>query len=105
MVVAFHFEDLGLAVADVYDSRIFAGTADDLRAFGWQGAQPLLGRLVRAVLVPHRREDAKLGKVWLAVQDANDLFVFFGLEAVGLDQFGRDRRILHVGSPQVLVGP
>jgi hypothetical protein len=30
---------------------------------GRQGAQPLLGGLVRAVLVPHGREDAELGQV------------------------------------------
>ena len=49
-----------------------AGATDDLRAFGGQSAQPFLGGFVGAVLVPHGREDAKLGKRWLTAHDLQD---------------------------------
>ena len=61
VVVRFHLEDDGLSVADIDDAGILARPLDDALAGGRQGAQPLLGALVRAVLVPHRREDAELG--------------------------------------------
>ena len=59
-VVAFHFEGNAEVVADVYDTRVFAGAADDLCACGGQGGKPFFRGFVRAVFVPHGREYAEL---------------------------------------------
>src|SRR6056297_2922301 len=48
------------------------------------------------MLVPHGAENAQLGKGGLAADDIEDALIFVGLEAVGLDQFGRDCRVLHL---------
>jgi hypothetical protein len=66
VVVALHLEDDAVAVADVDHAGILARALDDLRSGGRQRAQPLLRGFVGAVLVPHRREDAELGKARLA---------------------------------------
>ena len=42
VVMAFHFENQRLAVADIDDTRVFARSADHLRALGRQRAQPFL---------------------------------------------------------------
>ncbi len=60
VVVAFHFEGNAEVVADVYDTRVFAGAADDLCARGGQGGKPFFRGFVRAVFVPHGREYAEL---------------------------------------------
>ena len=62
--MAFHLEDHALAVADIDDARVLAGAADDLRAFGGQGAQPFLGGFIGAMLVPHGRKNAEFGEGW-----------------------------------------
>jgi len=76
VVVAFHLEDDGLAVADIHDARVFAGAADHLRALGGQGAQPFLGGFIRAMLVPHGGENAKLGEGWFAANDLEQIGIF-----------------------------
>ena len=88
VVVAFHLEDDGVAVADVDDAGVLARAADHPRRLGRQGLQPLLRRLVRAVLGPHDREDAQLGQVRLAAHDLEDQLVLVGLDAVARDDFG-----------------
>ena len=45
------------------------------------------------MLAPHHREDAELGEVRLASEDALDARVFLRREAVLGDQFGRDGRV------------
>ena len=82
VVVAFHFENGGLAVADVDDACVFTGTADDPWGFGGQGAQVHAGGFIRAVFAPHDGENAELYDVWLAV--------FLGRQAVFGDDFGSD---------------
>src|SRR5262249_15907601 len=66
MVVALHLEHGRLAIAEIDHARVLARTLDDLRAFGRQLLEPDFGRLVGAVLRPHHREDAELGKPRLA---------------------------------------
>ena len=90
VVVALHLEDHGQPVADVDDAGVLAGPADHPRAGGRQGPQPLLRRLVGAVLVPHGREDAELGQRRLAADQLEDALVFVGLQPVGGDEVGRD---------------
>src|SRR5206468_10767620 len=63
VIVALDLEHHSVAVADVDDAGIFARTADYARPGGRQGLEPDLRRFVRAVLAPHRRENAELGHV------------------------------------------
>ena len=62
VVVALHLEHDGKPVADVDHAGVLARPLDHPRRLGRQAAQMHLGGLVRAVLVPHRREDAELGE-------------------------------------------
>ena len=93
VVVALHLEHAGQAVADVDDAGILARALDHPRRLGRQRAQMHLGGLVRAVLVPHGREDAELGQARLAPDQLEDALVFVRLEAVFGDQRGGDGRI------------
>ena len=88
VVVALHLEDHGLAVADIDDASILARPLDDALTSRREGAQPFLRALVGTVLVPHRREDAKLGEGRFSPDQGEDLVVFFRLEAMFGDQFG-----------------
>src|SRR5262249_49244142 len=54
MIVALHLEHAGEAITDVDDARLLARPLDHPWALCGQRAQMDLGRLVRAVLVPHR---------------------------------------------------
>ena len=94
VVVALHLEDHAVAVADVDDAGILARTLDDPRPGGRQRAQPFLRGFVRAVLVPHRREDAELGEARLAADQVEDALVFVGLQPVRGDEFRRDGHII-----------
>src|SRR5487761_2193430 len=58
MVVALHLEDAGLPVADIDHAGVFAGALDDPGRAGRQPAQVDARGFVRAVFVPHGREDA-----------------------------------------------
>ena len=60
--MAFHLEDDALAVTDVHDTCVFTGAADDLWTFRREGAQPFFGRLIRTMLVPHRRKYTEFGE-------------------------------------------
>ena len=62
MVVALHLEDADVAVANVDHARVLARPIDDMGALGRQLAQVKARRLVRAMLVPHRRDDAEFGE-------------------------------------------
>ena len=90
MVVALHLEHDREPVADVDDAGILARPLDHPRRLGRQRAQMDLRGFVRAVLVPHRREDAELGEARLAADELLEARVFVRLEAVLGDQFGRD---------------
>ena len=93
VVVALHLEHDGEAVADVDDAGIFARPLDHPRRIGRQRAQMDFRGFVRAVLVPHRREDAELGEGRRAADQLEDARVFVGLEAVLGNQLGGDRRL------------
>jgi hypothetical protein len=95
VVVALDLEDDRLAVADIDDPGILAGTADDARTAGRQAAQPHLGRFVRAMLAPHRREDAQFGQVRGAPEDRAGAGEFVGAQPVLGRQFGRDIGAVH----------
>jgi hypothetical protein len=90
VVVRLHLEDDGLTVADVDDAGILARSLDHQLPGGRQRTQPLLRALVRAMLVPHGREDAELGIGRVAPDQLQDLAVFIGLEPVIGDHFAGD---------------
>ncbi|KAI1690971.1 hypothetical protein DdX_22182 [Ditylenchus destructor] len=75
--LAFHLEDDAIAIIDVDHAGVLAGALDDARSLG-------------AVLVPHGREDAKLGKGRLAADQIQNALIFIRLQAVGGNQFGGD---------------
>ena len=99
VIVAFHLEDHGLTVADIDDTGVLARSLQHARAFGRQGFQPFLGGFVRAMLVPHGREDAELGEARLAADQLQNALIFIRLQAVGGNQVGRDLDVVrdHVG--------
>ena len=90
VVVALHLEHDGEPVADIDHAGVLARTLDHLRSRGRQRAQMHLGGLVRAVLVPHGRENAELGQRRRAADQLEDALVFVRLEAVLGDKFGGD---------------
>ncbi len=90
MVMALHLEDDAIAIVDIHNAGIFTGALDDAWSLGGQGLQPLLGGLVGAVLVPHGREDAELGKAGLPSDQVEDTLVFVGLQPVGCNEFRGD---------------
>ena len=90
VVVALHLEHDGEPVADVDDAGVLARPLDHPGRLGRQIAQMHLRGLVRAVLVPHRREDAELGEARLAADQLEDALILVRLEAVLGDQRGGD---------------
>src|SRR5438477_12119900 len=62
VIVALHLEDHGEAVADVDDAGVFPWPLDHPGRLGRQPAQVNSRRLVRAMLVPHRREDSEFSE-------------------------------------------
>src|SRR5258707_9229913 len=62
MVMALHLEHDRLAVTDIDDAGVLARALDHPGRLGRQPAQMQPRRLVRAVLVPHRRENPELGE-------------------------------------------
>ena len=94
VVVAFHLEDDCLTIANIHDACIFAGAANDAGAGGGQRAQPFLGGFVRAMLVPHGREDAKFGQRRFATDEIEDALVFVGLQAMFGDKRGRNFHVV-----------
>src|SRR5690606_25631720 len=93
----FHLEDDGLAVTDIDHAGVLARALNDSRPGRGQGAQPFLGRLVRTVLVPHRRKDAEFGETRLAPDQRENALVFVRLETVRGNQFGRDGNCVRYG--------
>ena len=101
VVVALHFEDAGQTIADIDDARIFAGALNNPRRFGGQAAQMQARGFIRAVLVPHGREDAELGQRWLATNQRKDPLIFVGLQAVLGDEFGcHGNGVFHQAAPR-----
>ncbi len=94
VVVALHLEHDRKPVADIDDAGVLAGALDHPGRLGRQRAQMDFRGFVRAVLVPHRRENAELGEARLAADQLDDALVFVRLEAVLGDQLGRDGRFV-----------
>ena len=75
-----HLEHADVAVADVDDARVLARAVDDSRALGRQLAQVQARRLVRAMLVPHRRDDAEFGEGRRPADQRDEARIFVGFE-------------------------
>ncbi len=90
VVVALDLEDHRVAVTDIDDPGILPGAADDARPAGRQGAEPHLRRFVRAVLAPHRGDDAGLGQVRSAAEDRASALELLAGEAQLGSEFGGD---------------
>src|SRR5215467_12665021 len=94
MIVALHLEYDGEPVADIDDAGVLARPLDHPRRLSRQRAQMNLGRFIRAMLVPHRRENAELGKTRFAAEQFENALVLLGREAVLGDQFGGNGRFV-----------
>ena len=90
MVVGFHLEDAGIAVADIDHAGILARALDHPGRLGGQLPQMGAGGFVGAMLAPHHGEDAQLHQIGVAAQQALDAGIFLVREAMLADQFGRD---------------
>src|SRR5262249_42751475 len=90
MVVAFHLEDGGVAVADVDDAGVLAWPLEHPWSLRWQRAKMHARGFVGAVLAPHHREDAELDETRLAVKEPFDASVFFVAEAMLANEGGGD---------------
>ena len=98
MVVALHLEHDRLAVADVDDAGVLARPLDHPRRLGRQPPQMQPRGFVRAVLVPHRRENPELGETRHPADQLENALIFVGLQAVAGDEFGGDLRLVHEAS-------
>ena len=103
MVVALHLEHADIAIADVDDAGVLARPEDDMRALGRQLAQVQAGRFIRAMLVPHRRDDAELGERRSPADQLDEARVFVRLQTmrdgerfVDLGFFGAQRASLRL---------
>src|SRR2546423_1326382 len=79
-------------VGDVDHAGVLARPLDHPRRLGGQRAQVDFGGLVGAMLIPHGRKDAELGKTWRAANQLEDTLVFVRPQPVGSDQVGGDLR-------------
>ena len=94
MVVAFHLEHDGKPVADIDHAGVLARSLDDPRRFRRQHAQMDFRGLVRAMLVPHRRENPQLGDGRLAAHEGENALVFLRRQAMRRNEVGGDLRTL-----------
>ena len=102
VIVRFHFEGDGPAVADIDDAGVFADAGQHAGAHLVGGGfaevtQVDLGRLVRAVLAPHHRVHRQLGVGGSAAKDLADplvLVVFETQLSKRLRLVGGDRGML-----------
>ena len=90
MVMALHLEHDCEPVADIDHAGVLARPLDHPRRLRRQRAQVDFRRLVRAVLVPHRRENAELGDRGFAADEIEDALILVGLEPMRGDQLRRD---------------
>jgi hypothetical protein len=95
MVVALHLEHDGLAVADIDHAGILARPLDHPRRFRRQAAQMQPRGFVRAMLVPHGRENPELGEARHPADQLENALIFVRLDAMAGDEFGGDLRLAH----------
>jgi len=72
VVVALDLEGHGLALAEVDDAGVLAGSLEDARRVGREPLQEQRRVLVAAVLRPEEREDGELEVVRLALEQLLD---------------------------------
>ena len=90
VVVALHLEDAGVPIADVDDTGVFARPLNDPGRLGRQFAQMFARGFVGAMLVPHGRENAELGKGRRPADEGEDALIFVRLQAMRGDEIGGD---------------
>src|SRR5215212_2689783 len=95
MIVTLHLEHDRLAVANVDHAGILAGTLDHPGRPGRQPPQMKPRRLVRAVLVPHRREYPEFGEARHPGDELENALILVRLQAMTGDEFGSDLRLVH----------
>src|SRR6266478_2661487 len=105
MVVALHLEHDRLAAADVDDAGVLARPLDHPGRFGRQPAQMQPRRLVRAVLVPHCRENPELGETRHPPDQLQNALVLIRLQPVAGDEFGGDLRFVSLHLLRLWRGP
>jgi hypothetical protein len=76
MVVALHLEDDRKTIANRDDASVLPGSLDYPGSRDRQLLEVDFGGLVRAVLVPHRGENPKLGQGRFATNEHEDPLVF-----------------------------
>jgi hypothetical protein len=94
MVVAFHLEHDREPVTDIDDACVLARPLDHPRRLRRQRAQMDFRGFVRAMLIPHGRENAEFGDRRLAAHERKNALIFFGREPVRRHQRGADFRPL-----------
>jgi hypothetical protein len=94
MVVALHLEDHGVAIADIDNACVFARPLNHPCRLGRQGAQMDARGFIRAVLVPHRRENPEFRESRHATDQLEDSLILVRFEPVGSDEFGGDLRLV-----------
>ena len=90
MVVAFHLEDAGIAIADIDHPGILARALDHPGRLGGQLFQMGAGGFVGAMLAPHHAEDAQLDKGGLAAHQLQDAVIFGVRKPMLADDLRRD---------------
>lgn len=95
MVMALHLEHDRLAVADVDDAGVLAQALDHPRRLGRQPLEVDARGFVRAVLVPHRRENPELGESRYPSDQLQDALILVRLQAMAGDEFGGDLGFVH----------
>src|SRR5690606_28793191 len=80
VVVALHLEDNPLALTDIDHPGIFAWALNNLWSVSWKRAQPLFRAIIRAMLVPHGREDAEFGESRLPADQVENTLIFVRLQ-------------------------
>src|SRR5882724_3812806 len=98
MVVALHLEHHRLAIADVDDAGVLARSLDHPRRLGRQAPQVQPRGFVRAMLVPHRRENPEFSETRHPPDQLEDALIFVRLETMAGDEFGSDLRLVHAAS-------
>ena len=94
MVMALHLKRDRPAVADVDHAGIlFARLDKNVWPGRWKFFKFFFRILVRAMLAPHDRENAKFGEVGLASEDLLNAFEFLRCKAVSRYNFRRDNWI------------
>src|ERR1700761_6705827 len=90
VVVALHLEHHRLPVTDVDDAGVLARALDHPRRLGRQPPEMDARGLVRAMLVPHRGKDPKLGEARHPADQLENALIFVRLEAVASYEFRGD---------------